>query len=775
MSLTSPVPGYEILERLGEGGMGVVYKARQVGLNRLVALKMIRGGSQAPAEFLARLPIEAEAVARLHHSHILQIYEIGQVDGLPFVSLELLEGGSLADRLAGTPQPGRPSADLLRVLAQAIHAAHQAGIVHRDLKPSNVLFTSDGVPKVTDFGLAKRLESDTLHTITGQIMGSPSYMAPEQARGDTKAIGPAADVYALGAILYEMLTGRPPFKGESPIETIRQVIDDDPVAPSRLVPRVPRDLETICLKCLNKDPAKRYESAQALADDLARYLDGLTILARRTPPWERGAKWARRRPFAAAALVASVAIFLGVTLGGFAYERHQRLAQARENARVRNQEDAGNRAIDQARLGQSLDDLRKIETALTRIEARIGNESDLQPLRARINVALDDVKARTREIESRDAIVNQQLHDRDRFGRFRVLFNDALFHDTQFTGLDQASTLDASRRAARAALDLYAKTPPTADAAWSLGPLPANLPVAEQGEVAEGCYVLLLLLAETEKTPQQGLKRLDEAAPLRARTSAYYLARASNLARAGDTAGAEKSRQQAARLPATEAFDQFLLGQERFKRRDYAGAFRAFDAALERQPDHFWAQCLSAICLLQKRPAEPVEAKSRLQACLQRDRDSAWLYLLRGFASYQIASNLLKQAGGSVARGDQLRGRRLAFRPCRVRLSPRLGALGPTAKRHAPLPRPRKSRSAAAGARRMGAGGARLPPGDRARWTALSCLCVAGGRLAEGGPVRSRGPAVRPGDRPPARHGGPLPRSSRRRAGAQRRYSGAAE
>ena len=213
--------------------MGVVYKANHQGLKRLVALKMIRSGGQARADLVARFRTEAEAVARLRHPNILQIYDIGEADGQPFVALELLEGGSLGDRLASTPQPARQSAELVMLLARAVHVAHQAGIVHRDLKPSNVLYAFDGVPKITDFGLAKRIDSDDGHTESGQIMGSPSYMAPEQAKGHSRNVGPAADVYALGAILYEMLTGRPPFKGETPIETIRQVVDDDPVAPSQ--------------------------------------------------------------------------------------------------------------------------------------------------------------------------------------------------------------------------------------------------------------------------------------------------------------------------------------------------------------------------------------------------------------------------------------------------------------------------------------------------------------------------------------------------------------
>ena len=240
------------------------------------------------------------------------------------MSLELLEGGSLAERLLGTPQPARTSAELLTTLALAIETAHQAGIIHRDLKPSNVIFTTDGTPKVTDFGLAKRLESDDGQTESGQIMGSPSYMAPEQASGRTRDVGPAADVYALGAILYELLTGRPPFRGETPIETIRQVIDDDPVPPSRLVPRVARDLETICLKCLQKEPTKRYASAQAFADDLGRFLNNEPIKARPISFRERGVKWSRRHPIAASFLALGTLSACGLVLGVVALDRHNR-------------------------------------------------------------------------------------------------------------------------------------------------------------------------------------------------------------------------------------------------------------------------------------------------------------------------------------------------------------------------------------------------------------------------------------------------------------------
>jgi serine/threonine protein kinase/WD40 repeat protein len=275
------LPGYEILQELGRGGMGVVYKARQLPLNRLVALKMILAGAEAGNQDRARLRIEAEAVARLQHPNIVQIHEVGESEGHPFLCLELLEGGSLASQLDGTPWEGCRAAELVETLARAVHAAHRRGVIHRDLKPANVLLTADGTPKITDFGLARRMDAASGPTRTGAVMGTPSYMAPEQAEGKTGQIGPAADVYALGAILYELLTGRPPFRAATPLDTLLQVVSDLPVPPSRWCPQVPPDLEAICLKCLEKKPRRRYASAEALAEDLERFLYHRPVLARR--------------------------------------------------------------------------------------------------------------------------------------------------------------------------------------------------------------------------------------------------------------------------------------------------------------------------------------------------------------------------------------------------------------------------------------------------------------------------------------------------------------
>jgi len=306
------LPGYRVLGELGRGGMGVVYKAEQIALSRIVALKVLTAGAHASPSELARFRSEAESAARLAHPGIVQVYEVGESDGCPYFSLEFVAGGTLGERLRAQPLSPREAAQLIVTIARAVQFAHEQEIIHRDLKPANVLLTPKGEPKIADFGLAKRL-SGTSQTKTGEVMGTPGYMAPEQATGVTKTIGPACDVYALGAILYELLTGRPPFYDPDPVETILQVISDEPVSVHRLAPSTPRDLATICHKCLEKPPKKRYASAGEFADDLERFLSDQPILARPTPSWERVVKWVKRRPAVAGmigvVIVALVTIF----------------------------------------------------------------------------------------------------------------------------------------------------------------------------------------------------------------------------------------------------------------------------------------------------------------------------------------------------------------------------------------------------------------------------------------------------------------------------------
>ena len=287
------VAKYELLKEIGRGGMGVVFKARDVQLNRIVALKMIRSAALANTDELQRFAKEAAAAAQLQHPNIVALYDVSPSDQQPYLSMEYIGGTSLSERVSLGPLSGRRAAQYLELTARAVHYAHTRGIIHRDLKPANVLLDENDQPKVTDFGLAKQMKSRSDQTRTGAVLGTPSYMSPEQAAG-SKEIGPSSDVYSLGAILYELTTGKPPFCGETPLATLNLVAEYDPIAPRLLNPALDRDLETICLKCLEKDPKRRYESAESLADDLHRFTAGEPITARRVSVIGRAVKWCQR-------------------------------------------------------------------------------------------------------------------------------------------------------------------------------------------------------------------------------------------------------------------------------------------------------------------------------------------------------------------------------------------------------------------------------------------------------------------------------------------------
>jgi serine/threonine protein kinase/tetratricopeptide (TPR) repeat protein len=628
-------PGYEILGELGRGGMGVVYRARQMSLNRLVALKMILAPEHAGPHQAARFRAEAEAVARLQHPNIVQVHEVGDHDGRPFFSMELVEGATLADRIDGHPQPASEAAGLVEVLARAVQHAHSRGVVHRDLKPANVLLLSGGErlnaagPKITDFGLAKRLDGPAAHTQTGTILGSPSYMAPEQTGRSRREVGPAADVYALGAVLYELLTGRPPFRAETPFDTLLQVVHDDPLPPSRLRPRLPRDLETICLKCLEKEPQRRYPTAEALAEDLRRFLDGKPVVARPLSPVGRGVRWARRRPAVAALVAVGFLILAGLpSLAVW--------SNIRENRRL---------AAAHADVGQTLDDARDdaareqwdlahshVANALDRIDA----EPSLAPLRPRAEQLLAEIEARA--------------YAANAWSRFTQARDDALFHRLEFLSLgdvgDREARLAAAGVSAREALAVL-RLDPDGEGTWEPDP---RFDVAQRAQLKiDGATLLLVVVDEHAEHGRhaEALRALDRAGRTGPASPVLVRRRAAYLRALGDKAGASEAERQAEELKPATAWDYFLLGDEAYRHGDLTGATHAFESAVGLDPRDFWSEFLLARCHADAKAWE--KASACLTTCLVVRPSVVWTHLLRGYAHREMGALVAAEADFATA------------------------------------------------------------------------------------------------------------------------------
>jgi tetratricopeptide (TPR) repeat protein/tRNA A-37 threonylcarbamoyl transferase component Bud32 len=653
------VAGYEILGVLGRGGMGVVYKARQKKLNRLVALKMVLAGSHAGPRQLTRFYTEAEAVARLDHPGIVQIYEVGEHDGLPFFSLEYVEGGSLADRIKGLPQPPREAADVVAQLARAMAVAHERGIIHRDLKPANVLLatgqtippSSSGVRqtgltcKITDFGLAKRLEDESGQTKSGTLMGTPSYMAPEQARGDTHEIGPLADLYSLGAILYELLTGRPPFLGLTLWETITLVRQQEPVPPTRLQPKCPRDLETICLKCLQKEPQKRYACCLALADDLDRFLSGEPIQARPVGRIEMAWRWCLRNP-RVAGLSACVGVLLLVVIGVLAV-MGGRLARDRQ-AVLETRQVANNR-LEQATAAVAAGNYQQAGVLLRWGDPLLSSHPDLADIRA--------------ELETLEAQV-------DVYAQFRNLLDSARFacrfgsrqqkeegrqHCLQLLALyDEIDT-----RSGRGAAGL----PPLNDEQQQLfkeDVFEGFLTAAQvEGELAVGSGE-----AAERQAALQAITWLERAEKVLPGTRALHVHRAACWGRLGKQAASEADLKKARAIVPTSAVDHFwhgfahhLRGDQALRQKDVKAAHEfyrlelaEYAAFLRLRPEHFWGYFNWANCHVQLNERHDLhDALIGYTACMRLRPDFPWPYNNRGTVHLRLGQPALAVADFTTA------------------------------------------------------------------------------------------------------------------------------
>ena len=427
---------YEIIQEIARGGMGVVYKARQVSLNRTVALKKILSGQLAGEEDLKRFQVEAEASAQLDHVGIVPVYDFGQVDGQYYFSMGFVEGDDLAERIRERPMEAEAAAAMMIKIAQAVGYANAKGVIHRDLKPSNVLLDGNNDPKVTDFGVAKQQGNDSEMTAQGQILGTPSYMPPEQAAGQGDGVDQRADVYALGAILYALLTGRPPFQAATAMETMIQVLDQDPVPISQLNSSIPRDLETICLKCLQKEPAKRYASAEALADDLQRYLNDEPIVARPPSKTEQLARWVRKNKATAIATGVVAASLLVATIISISYA----FEAARQRDEAANQRDTANlakqEADDQRQIAQE-----KTQEAKKSADKAIQRANELQQISDFQANQLSSVNPRQMGEAIREMVIDRAQSARKRAGATSSELDQdmatlqSLLTGTDFTGI----------------------------------------------------------------------------------------------------------------------------------------------------------------------------------------------------------------------------------------------------------------------------------------------------------------------------------------------------
>lgn len=625
------VPGYDILGVLGRGGMGVVYRAKQRGLGRMVALKMILGGANVSPEDVARFELEARAVGSMTHPNIVQVYEVGEFNGAPYFSLEFVDGGPLDKKLENSPQPAEWSARMMMQLARGMAYAHGMQIIHRDLKPANVLVSKDGVGKIADFGLAKKMDADDGKTRAGSIMGTPSYMPPEQAGGQTEEIGPLADIYSLGAMFYEFLTGRPPFKGTTLLQTLEDVRNKEPVPPKTLVETVPLDLQTICLKCLEKDKAKRYPTADELADDLQRFLNGEPIHARPVPWHTKAIKWAKRHPSKAGLIGVStllgVVLFLG--MAGFI------VRSSRENTRV-----AKVRATAQPELLQA--------KALYEDKKYTSSKEILDKLVAGLTreTAVDDIKLPASELLGQ---AEKRIKASNDVSAFEKCYDDALFHASDAMGnLEEErerSIAEAAKGLSLLGID-YKK-----DSKYALN-LPDHLSEHEKKHLSDEALELAMIIAgrnsaawqavskeEARQRAEESLQVMEKTLGFARPNHVYYLIKADLHGILDKKKEALEELARAKEIAPERAAEFFFLGLAALQKNEFATAQDHFQKALRRDPDMFWANFFTAVC--QVKQEQWAAARASLTSCIAARQDLGPAFLVRGI----VDGKLLKQNG----------------------------------------------------------------------------------------------------------------------------------
>lgn len=586
------VGDYIIERELGRGGMAVVYLARHRTLRRRVAIKTFQTLRKLTSRELTRIRTEAEAIARLSHPHLVQIYEIGEQDGAPWIALEFADQGTIAHRLQTATYSPQAAAELIEQLARALEHAHSRQIIHRDLKPANILLTGSGEPKISDFGLAKVLDEDERSPVdvtrTGEMIGTPRYMAPEQARGIRDQIGPATDIYALGTLLYECLTGRPPFVSTSVVDTLRMITADEPLPPRRIQPSIPRDLETICLHCLEKSPGRRYATAQALADDLRRFLSQEPITARRTSRIERAWKWCRRRPALATLILLTFLLCSGGLSAAVAFQRME--TQRIHDLRIRVAEltQSGRRSIESEEFEVAQDRLQEAWQIVQSEPALFDHETSvagwLDHARNAINKYHWSRRVPPREFdEQRDSAILESAFVVPHLSHPIPRVRDSIHH---------ALTL----------------TPP--DAAWDSAREPLSLLDVE--------------LVSWESGPESALEELDKSP---ADHRFHHEARAELLRKLGRTEEAEQEDQKAAQLPAHKSEIAMRRGLSLIRQRSEAEAERQFQLVLDHDPEQFLARLLQGVCCL--RMERLPEARIALTAAIAQRPRFHWSYLFR--------------------------------------------------------------------------------------------------------------------------------------------------